>query len=176
MSEDHRTVHAQQAFEFGDVFGYKFNPLTFGSETKRRLTLSAPDGLSTAGGRQSRQSLVLVPEDDNDGGTMVIGFIDPVHKSAEIRSFNAVSQQFSARYGKKFDLDRAAFDLLVAELGGFLKIQKIDYQVVEAAHIPKKPTPAPVEEAPPASNVGVMLGMLALGIAIGFVLGWAVFA
>ncbi len=176
MSDDHRTVHAQQAFEFGDVFGYKFNPLSFGTEVKRRLTLSPPDGLSTAGGRQSRQSLVLVPEDDDASGNLVIGFIDPVHKNAEIRSFNAVSQQFSARYGRNFDLDRQSFDLLIAELGGFLKIQKIDYQVVEAAHIPKKPAPPPVVEAPANSNVGVMLGMLALGIALGFVLGWAVFA
>lgn len=174
MTDDHRTVHAQQAFEFGDLFGYKFNPLSFGATVKRRLTLSEPDGLSTAGGRQSRQSLVLVPEQDESAGTVVVGFIDPVHKSAEVRSFNAVSQQFSARYGRKFDLEREAYDLLIAELGGFLKIQKIDYQVLEAARLPKPPEP--VIEEKPSSAAGSLLAMLALGIAIGFGLGWVVFA
>ncbi|MEQ9500210.1 MAG: hypothetical protein RIT81_25270 [Deltaproteobacteria bacterium] len=176
MNDEHRTVHAQQAFEFGDVFGYKFNPLSFGASVKRRLTLSEPDGLSTAGGRQSRQSLVLIPEDDESAGNVVIGFIDTVHKNAEVRSFNAVSQQFSARYGRKFDLEREAFDLLLAELGGFLKIQKIDYQVIEAAHIPKKPAPPPEPVAPSNANLGALLGMLALGILIGFGFGWLVFS
>ena len=176
MTEDHRTVHAQQAFEFGDVFGYKFNPLSFGSTVKRRLTLSEPDGLSTAGGRQSRQSLVLVPEGDESAGQVVIGFIDTVQKNAEVRSFNAVSQQFSARYGRKFDLEREAYDLLLAELGGFLKIQKIAYQVIEAAHIPKKPTPPPEAAPETGQNLGALLGMLALGIALGFGLGWIVFS
>lgn len=174
MTEDHRTVHAQQAFELTDVFGYKFNPLTFGNTVKRRLKLMEPDGPSTAGGRQARQSLVLVP-DEEEAGNIVIGFIDVVQKTAEIRSYDAVSNQYAARYKKRFDLDREAFDLLVAELGGFLKIQKIEHRVVQSAPIPKKPAPPAEEEASEASMAGPLLGMLALGILVGFGLGYLVF-
>jgi hypothetical protein len=175
MSEDHRTVHAQQAFELTDVFGYKFNPLTFGSVVKRRLRLMEPDGPSTAGGRQARQSLVLAPDDEEAAGAVVVGFIDVVQKTAEIRSYEAVSKQFAARYKKKFDLDRETFDLLVAELGGFLKIQKIDHKVVQSAPVPKRTQPeAPVDESG-SSMAGPLLGMLALGILVGFGLGYLVF-
>lgn len=166
--EPNRTVHAQQAFEFTEVFAYKFDPAVFGQTPPRRLKLFEPDGPSTAGGKQARQSLVLVPE-SGDGGNLVIGWIDVSLKAAELRSYDLLAQQFKARFGSRIDLSRQEYETLLDDLRAFLKIQKIDLKVAEAAAGPKAPAhpPAPAARSQASGN-GAMLAMLAIGILIGF--------
>ena len=148
MAEDaNRTVHAQQAFEFSEVFGYKFDPVLYGKARPRRLKLQQPDGPSTAGGKLARQSLVLVPDDD--GSNLVVGFIDATQKTAELRSFKTVSQQFSARFKAKIDMTQQEYEDLLADLRSFLKIQKIDHKIIEASAGPR---PKPAAQAQPQAG------------------------
>lgn len=173
--EPNRTVHAQQAFEFTEVFAYKFDPVVFGRAHPRRLKLFEPDGPSTAGGKQARQSLVLVP-DGSEGKNLVIGWIDVTQKAAELRSYGLVAQQFKARFGSDIDLSREEYESLLDDLRSFLKIQKISQRVAEAAAGPKVPARQPAPPAPsPAAGNGPMLAMLGIGILIGFGLGFLVF-
>jgi hypothetical protein len=177
MTDDpNRTVHAQQAFEFSDVFGYKFAVLVFGQQRPRKLKLNQPDGMSTAGGRQARQSMVL---QGDQGEGIVVGWVDVPAKTAEIRAYNAVAQAFDARHKRSIDLEKTEYDRLVAELEGFLKIQKIEYRISETASVPKprsNSTPsAPVIDDSTPPNLGMALGMLGLGLIIGFGLGYLAF-
>jgi hypothetical protein len=174
MADDpHRTVHAQQAFELTEVFQYKFGHVLFGRARPRRLKLLEPD-VSTAGGKRARQSLVLVP-DGGEGGNLVIGWLDSPARTAELRSYNVVRQQYQARFSSEIDLLREEYDSLLDDVRSFLKIQKIEHKIVEAAARPqvqKKPV-AEAEGAKP--NVNVMLAMLSIGMLIGFAIGYIVF-
>jgi hypothetical protein len=174
MSDDpHRTIHAQQAFELTEVFQYKFGHVIFGQARPRRLKLGEPE-LSTAGGKRARQSFVLVP-DDGEGGNLVIGWLDAPARTAELRSYNVVKQQFQARFNADIDLKREEYDALVDDLRSFLKIQKFDNKIVEAAAGPQPQKRPPAEVVPPKANVGAMLAMLSIGILIGFAIGYIVF-
>ena len=174
MSDDpHRTIHAQQAFELTEVFQYKFGHVIFGQARPRRLKLLEPE-LSTAGGKRARQSLVLTP-DDGEVGNLVIGWLDAPARAAELRSYNVVKQQFQARFNTDIDLKREEYDALVDDLRSFLKIQKIDHKIVEAAVGPQPQKKPAVEAPPPNPNVSIMLAMLSIGMLIGFAIGYIVF-
>jgi hypothetical protein len=169
-----RTVHAQQAFQFSDIFGFKFQNLTFGTPNVRRLKLSEPE-MSTDGGRKARQPIILAP--DVEGRSLVVGWVDVPRRVAELKSFNTQIQQWEARYGQeRIDIARDEYERALTELHGFFRIQQIQTTVVEAPARPKereKPAAAPTEKASP---VGVMIAMLAIGVLIGFGLGYLVFA
>ncbi len=174
MADDpNRTVHAQQAFALTEVFQYKFSHVVFGQKRPRRLKVLEPD-VSTAGGKRARQSMVLVP-DEGDGGTLVIGWLDTPARTAELRSFNVVRQQYQARFNTEIDLERDAYDALLDDLRSFLKIQKIDLRIVDSTVLPQPPRKSPPEPAQGRPVVTAMLAMLSIGILIGFVLGYIVF-
>ncbi len=174
MSEDpNRTVHAQQAFELTEVFAYKFGHVIFGQKRPRRLKLLEPE-LSTAGGKRARQSMMLVP-DDGEGGNLVIGFLDAPARTAELRSYNVVKQQFQARFNQDIDLKREEYDALIDDLRSFLKIQRIDPKIVEAAVQAPQAKKPPVEAPSAPASAPVMLAMLSIGILIGFAIGYIVF-
>ncbi len=179
QQEPSRTVHAQQAFELGDLFSYKFNALRFGKKRPRRLVLNSPDGPSTAGGIHARQSMALV--DDETSESMVMGWIDVGKKKAELRSYEAVAAQYQQRFSQKIDLEAAEYQRCYEELTGFLKIQKIEPEKVEAAPIP---TPVVTDNArmrqPDSSSAasdsaGILFAMLGLGIMIGLGVGYLAF-
>ena len=174
MTQDpSRTVHAQQAMEITDLFSYKFGALRFGQSTPRRLKLQEPDGPSTAGGRQARQSLVLIP-DGEAPQTTVLGWVDSVQRRGEIKSLAALGQHYRQRFDDALDLEVAEFDRMVAELRGFLKIQKIDLVMAEAppAPLPRPRAPAPQPDRGP---VGMVIAAFVTGIVLGFTLGYLVF-
>ncbi len=168
------TVHAQQALKFTDIFGFKFGKEEYGKLAPRILKLSEPDGMSTGGGVQARQSLTLTPK-LGDSGSVVCGWIDVTHKNAELRSYNFLNQQFEARYQRRLDLRREEFEPLLHELENFLKFQKINYKVVEPAAAPRSAA-STISPAPPESaSMGMLFALLGIGILIGFGLGYIVF-
>ena len=105
VDDSKRTLHAQQAFEFSDLFAYKFGSRIYGG---RRFKLMEPDGPSTAGGRQARQSLILQPDEGEQ--KLVAGWIDATQKSAELKGYNTLKEQHQARFGKSLDMSREEYD------------------------------------------------------------------
>lgn len=169
-----RTVHSQQAMEITDLFSYKFGALRFGENQPRRLKLQAPDGPSTAGGLQARQSLVLLT-DEEPPQTLMLGWIDSAMRRCEVKSHSALQLLHKQRFHKRLDFSEAEFNRLVAELRGFLKIQKIDIYLIDSA-----PAAAalPPRAAPPAKepmNPAVVAGFAA-GLCLGVLLGYLVFS
>lgn len=166
------TVHAQQALKMTDMFEFKFAPVVFGKRRTRKLELSKPDGLSTGGGRQARQNMVLVPTEGTAASPIVVGWVDVANHKAELRSFRMLGKQFEARHGRGIDLEVDAYDQLDAELSSFFRLQKIDLAHVDPAV--NTVADAVVERGPQESS-GPMFAMLALGILLGFGLGYVVF-
>ncbi|MCK6548938.1 hypothetical protein L6R52_24045 [Myxococcota bacterium] len=177
MAEDqHRTIHAQQAFEFVDVFNLKFAIHTFGASPKRRIKLMEPE-VSTDGGRKARQPVVLAGVDDEGARPLVCGWLDVPRRVAELRTYGALRQQFEGRAGAQLDLPRDEYDRAIQELVGFLKIHRIETTMLEAAARPSvAPTERPAAKpAPTSTPVAPMLGMLVIGILIGLGLGYLLF-
>jgi hypothetical protein len=170
-----RTVHAQEAFKFNDVFGFKFQVLTFGAAVARRVKLSPPE-MSTDGGRKARQPITLVP-DEEGGRSIVCGWVDVPRKIAELKSYNVASEQFQARYGAAIDMTREEWEKVVAEINGFFRIQQIETTVVDTAVRPtgKTKVEKPAEERRADPSLSLAAVMLLIGIAIGFGLGYLVF-
>jgi len=136
MAEDqHRTIHAQQAFEFVDVFNLKFAIHTFGASPKRRIKLMEPE-VSTDGGRKARQPVVLAGVDDEGARPLVCGWLDVPRRVAELRTYGALRQQFEGRAGAQLDLPRDGYDRAIQELVGFLKILRERQEMLEAAARP----------------------------------------
>ena len=174
MSNDpQRTEFAQQAFEFTDLFAYKFASLIYGGQRPRRVRLTETDGPSTAGGRHARQPLLLVP--DRGDGKLVLGWIDVTQRQAEIRTYEILREQFAARYSTPIDLERGAYDRLRRDLDGFLKLQK--FEVRNASAQAKSASRAPTVVNPAqAKNMPVVLSIVFLaGILVGLSLGYITF-
>lgn len=167
-----RTVLAQEAFKFNDIFAMKFAPLSFGTGTKRKLKISEPE-MSTDGGRKARQPITLMPEEEG-GRAIVVGWVDVPRKLAELRSFNVAKEQYEARYQSSIDIPREEWERATSEITGFFRIQQIETTVVSAAARDKaKALEKPAAKSDPSMTLALI--MLALGIAIGFGLGYLVF-
>src|SRR5687767_1063090 len=103
--EESRTHHASQAANVSDLINLKFANKTFGTETKRYLRATEPDGPSTDGGRKARQALMLMTKQEMAStGGVVCGFVDVTSFIAEIRTHAVVSSHFLQRFNKPFDL------------------------------------------------------------------------
>jgi hypothetical protein len=170
-----RTVLAQEAFKFNDVFGIKFAVQSFGSTVKRRLKLSEPE-MSTDGGRKARQPITLMTEEEG-GRSIVVGWVDVPRKLAELRSFNVAKEQYEARYQSSIDVPREEWERAVSEIIGFFRIQQIETSVVDTAVRATDKQKAKIEKvaAPADPSITLALVMLAIGVLIGFGLGYLVF-
>lgn len=166
--DPNRTINAQQAFAFGDVFAYKFDPASYGPR-QRKLHLVEPDGPSTAGGKQARQSLVL--EWPEGGSRLVIGWVDVPAKQAELRSYNVICQHYVARYGGSFEMSTEDYDRMLSDIRSLFKHRKIEPSMVEAAVGPQPRMPEPV---PQKGGVGVM-AMALFAVAVGLGAGYLIF-
>ncbi|MEL6185722.1 MAG: hypothetical protein AAFU79_13950, partial [Myxococcota bacterium] len=131
MSTPDSTLHAQQALQLTDLFEFKFARVVFGQKRPRRLELSKTDALSTAGGRQARQNMVLVATQDSGASPIVVGWVDAAQGRCELRSFRMLGRQFELRHGRGIDLEAEAYERLSTDLTAFLKIQKISVATVD---------------------------------------------
>lgn len=168
------TVHAQQALEFSEVFAYRFQGKQVG-EPQRSLRLNEPDGPSTAGGKQARQSMVLV---NDSGDTVVMGWVDMPSKVAELRSFSYVASQFQARKGHVIDVRQENYDALLGEVESFLRMHKIDIRRADQLP-PAQASVASVPERASGRSGGPNFGMMLAvggGILLGVLLGYVVFS
>jgi hypothetical protein len=161
------TMHAQQGFEFADVFAYKFEGRTVGSPP-RHLVLREPDGPSTAGGKQARQALVLQNE---AGDALVCGWVNLSEKTAEVRSHAYLRQQFLQRKGAPIDVPHAEYEALIKEVAAFLGVNKLDVRRVE------RPPEGRVEADTAARDGRGLPLWLILGLSVlaGVVLGYVLF-
>lgn len=164
MSDDaKRTMFAQRALGLAEMFQSTFGGTPIGKEVKYRAEMSAPDGPSTGGGKQSLQALKLVPVET--GSTLVIGHANQVEGSAELRTYEYMVRWQQQRFKGQGELllDRALYDELLQKLKTFLSANGMRVTV--------QASPKPSGEVRPASaGAASNLPMILIGVAVGAVI------
>jgi hypothetical protein len=88
------------------------------------VELSVPEGPSTGGGAQARQNLRLVPR--RKGYAMVIvGTVDPVLSTAELRTFEHVAILHELRYQKPLEISGEEYDDFLKKADVVLNLARI---------------------------------------------------
>src|SRR5687767_11031266 len=101
------TAFAQAALATSELIGAKFANTTFSGQVNRTVKVVAPQVESTQGGKQARESINLVPTDNDPSRTITCGFLDVGLRSAEIRSYASLNMLHRQRYNQPLDLHQS---------------------------------------------------------------------
>jgi hypothetical protein len=166
------TQVAAKAVSLAELFEARFEQGLDGP-VRFRVELSAPDGPSTAGGKQAMQHIKLIPADG--AATIVIGSANTTRQVAEIRTFEHVAELFAQRYrGARLPIDVTRYRDLTQALASFFKAMKMTVTFAEAEGAPVGP-PAPIAAAGGGGaraliiGLGVTVALLVLALAYIFI-------
>lgn len=101
-----RTMRAQKAFDVAQIYVASLQRVEVSGHAPNMRT---PSGVSTEGGKQAVQHIVLEPK--NPGlPTVTVGHVNVVAASAKLRSFECLEQMHALRFhGRPFALDPAEY-------------------------------------------------------------------
>jgi hypothetical protein len=133
MNQPAMTAFAQAALDVSVIVAAKFQHVTFGGTPPRVVKVQPPNVASTGGGRQARESVVLVPDNGDTSQALTVGFIDIGLRAAEIRSYGVVEGLYKERFGGSCDIPRGQYDAFVRDFESFLSgegfvIKKVDVE------------------------------------------------
>lgn len=117
------TELAQQGVLTADLLHETFAHRRYGP-VRYRLHIEEPAGLSTGGGRQTRQTLTLVSR-KHPVPAIVCGWVDVAQREAQIRSYGIVAQRYEDRHGSPPRLSEEEYERFLDKLmdtlfdGGF---------------------------------------------------------
>ena len=139
MSDQNRTQFTVRAVSLADFFNAAIGNRRVSGY---KVTLAAPDGPSTGGGKQALQHISLVP--DAGGATITAGSANQVEKIAELRTFDHLAQLHAKRFkGKRIPLDRVAYNELVKRMQTFFSDQRLTVVLLDAAQVQSQPSRLP---------------------------------
>jgi translation initiation factor IF-2 len=119
MSDRNRTAFALQALGLAESFNVMLSGERIKGAVVYRVELSAPDGPSTAGGKQATQHVKLIPDGDGSG-VIVAGSVNCAENWAELRSFEHLKRLHAQRWkGAAIPLNRVQYDELLGKLRAF---------------------------------------------------------
>jgi hypothetical protein len=172
MSDPKRTAFAMQALGLAETFNIMLQAERVKGPVTYRVELSAPDGMSTAGGKQATQHVKLVPE--GGGTTIVAGSANPVDKTAELRTFEHLKLLHAQRFkGAEIPLNRVQYNELLEKLKSFFAQQ--GHCTVRMAELPRDvaaDAPAPARATGGASGTLVMIMILVAALAAAAGVTW----
>ncbi len=122
-SDPLRTALAAKGVELSALFFVVFEETELPGTPPRQPRLMAPPGPSTGGGKMARQHVTLVPVDDQDGPSVVAGWVDSSTKRCELRSWGTLADRHQQRRGKKLDIPKGAYGRFAREAAAFFKEQ-----------------------------------------------------
>lgn len=138
---------ASQALDLSDTFSLMFEDRFVG----HKVSLAKP-GMSTAGGKQAVQHIVL---QGPDGASLVVGSVDaPAHRAA-LRSYDRVSGAYRSRFAAEFPIAEPDWRAFVERAHGFLREEGLEIQPEAAASGAYVAGAQPVARAPAPSGRGV---------------------
>lgn len=174
MADDHRSnVHplrtalAAQGIHLSALFFAVFENTVIPGNPQREPRLMAPPGPSTGGGKMARQNFSLIPVDEAEGKTVVIGWADSSQKRAELRSWKVVAEAHRQRFGQELDIPVGAYNSFMTKVVSFLREQGFTIERVDDL---QSRHPLPVQS--PARGlwlmwVLVLIATLAVGMGLG---------
>ena len=122
MSDPKRTAFAMQALGLAETFNLMLQAERVKGPVTYRVELSAPDGMSTAGGKQATQHVKLVPE--GGGSTIVAGSANQAENWAELRTFEHLKLLHAQRFkGAEIPLESRSVQRAAREAEGVLRRQ-----------------------------------------------------
>jgi hypothetical protein len=172
MSKPHnRTAFAMQALGLAETFNLMLGAERVRGAVSYRVELSAPDGPSTGGGKQSTQHVKLVPESEGEAaapaGIIVAGSANQVEEWAELRTFEQLKTLHAQRFkGADIPLNRVQYNELVEKLRAFFAER--GFKVRQAPVATANATPA----VRTASGTLVLVAILALATLSAAVVVW----
>jgi hypothetical protein len=163
MSVPKHTIFASQALGLSAMFQALTSKHRLGGSPAYLPQLAAPDGPSTAGGKQALQHVSLIPE--GGGDTIVIGGANTVEKRAELRSYRHVSRTYSQRWrGAQLPFDKESYDELLKQIQAFFGSQSFTVTVLD---LPSEPEDRPARAASSRSRSLLLPGLLAVAALAG---------
>lgn len=162
VDRQERTQFAMQAIGLADLFRMMVGPVRISAPLAYTCELSAPEGPSTGGGKQSVQHIKLVPA--RGGATIVIGSADPVGRAVELRSWNRLAEIHAQRFGSsRLPVDQAQYAELLRRMQEFFAAQNLPVVVLDS------PPPAPVTGGSGSTSlILIALGLAAVAAAVYF--------
>jgi translation initiation factor IF-2 len=149
------TQVAAKAVSLAELFEARFEQGLDGP-VRFRVELSAPDGPSTAGGKQAMQHIKLIPPDG--AATIVIGSANTTRQMAEIRTFEHVAELYAQRYhGARIPVEVLRYRELSQGLEAFFKAMRLTVTFAELERAPGTP-PFKLAE-PGGGNRGLIIGL-----------------
>jgi len=126
-----RTQVANQAASLADSVTQGFDGYAIGAGAYG-VDLSTPDGPSTGGGVQARQHLRLVPR-RRGFSTIVVGSVDPVTSTGEIRTFEHVAILHELRFDTEIDIREDEYQDFLGKAGIVMNLARIRLRIVPAS-------------------------------------------
>jgi len=167
----YRTKFALRALDLADAWKATFCDFRLLGRTNRSVVLSVPEGQSTAGGAQAHQSISLVPEDPA-AGILVVGSVDGVGLTAELRGFGYVNETHRLRFGKPIDISAGVYQTFLESAELLLKTNGYSVTVVNQLSESARKRYQPVKPASSGGAIWVLLIFLLLagGAAVAYLL------
>lgn len=130
MDDVKYTQVAARAVSLAELFAARFEQGLDGP-VRYRVELSAPDGPSTAGGKQALQHIKLIPLDGSPA--IVIGSANTTSHAAEIRTFEHIGALYAQRFrGARIPLDVTRYQELAQALATFFRAMKLNVTFADA--------------------------------------------
>lgn len=160
-----RTQFAMQALTLADTFNMMMSGERVKGPINYRVELSAPDGMSTGGGKQATQHVKLVPE--GGGATVVAGSANQAENWAELRTFQHLQVAHAQRFkGAEVPVNRVQYNELLQKLREFFTTRGL---TVRTAPLPAG---VAVEQRAGASGMVVIALVLVAALASAAAIAW----
>jgi hypothetical protein len=135
------TQVAAKAVSLAELFAARFERGLEGP-VRFKVELSAPDGPSTAGGKQALQHIKLVPQEG--GANVVIGSANTTRMTAEIRTYEHVADLYAQRFhGVRIPVDVTRYYELGQALATFFRAMRMNVTFSELGGVPLPAAPPP---------------------------------
>ena len=169
MDQSKYTQVAARAVSLAELFDARFEQGLDGP-VRCRVELSAPDGPSTAGGKQVLQHIRLIP--DGGAAAIVIGSANTIRQTAEIRTFDHIAALYSQRFkGAPIPVDVTRYQDLSQSLATFFKAMRLTVTFTDARSVGLTPPPVAGDRSNAmVITMGAFVGLCLLAVAY-----WAIF-
>lgn len=175
MAQQAMTAFAQAALAVSDLVAAKFSGTKFGGSVPRIVKVQAPNVPSTGGGKQARESVILMPETGDTAQAITAGFIDVGLRAVELRTFAALDQTYQQRHKTKLDMPKAEYDAFVKEVQSFLGAEGYVVKMIDVTEQDAKAARGAAHEQAAAdatsggSKLPILIGAIGVVVAIGVV-------
>jgi hypothetical protein len=166
MADLKRTAFAQAATDMASYFQMRFIRARVAGACEYAPVLTAPEGMSTGGGKQARQHITLKPVVQGYRA-VTIGWLDLATRSAMLRTWVCLEGMHRQRFpNQPFDVNPQSYQTFFDQAAGLFREQAFH------CHIEQVPPPlegGPSSQAAAASSstrtaVWILLGLVTCGL------------